>query len=122
MGNCVEGPYAQCKRLGKPSPIYLQPKLHKSLRVSLRQLDKGVIWSYRNPQEYVSSLFAAVGDMPQQQANAGFKSQREELSCRIYLVPSNQRGEISYHIRQDGRFNFQTMRQRQEMNALAYGS
>ena len=85
---------------------------------SLRNLDKGVVLELPQPTRVCIFPLCTIGDMPQQQANAGFKSQRANLGCRMCLVPSESRGNLEYDIVKNGRFHYQTMQQRREMGGI----
>ena len=59
-----------------------------------------------------------IGDMPQQQANAGFKSQRATLGCRFCFTDTDDRGDLNYDIVREGRYHRQTLQMRKEMDSL----
>ncbi|KAN0075598.1 hypothetical protein V8E54_006868 [Elaphomyces granulatus] len=84
----------------------------------LRELDRGVSLPLPQPTRVCAFTFAFLGDMPQQQANAGFKSQRADLSCRFCVVSAERRGDLSYDILRSGRYHHSTMQQRSEMDEI----
>ena len=84
----------------------------------LRYFDKGVVLELPQPTRVCAFTLCFLGDMPQQQANAGFKSQRANLGCRYCLIPAESRKDLNYDIIRNGRFHMQTMQQRSEMNAI----
>ena len=90
-----------------------------SLHSSLRSFDKGIVLELPQPTRVCAFTLCFLGDMPQQQANAGFKSQRANLGCRSCLVTAEGRDNLDYDIVQYGRFHRQTMQQRREMNTLS---
>ncbi|KAF1935146.1 hypothetical protein EJ02DRAFT_362163, partial [Clathrospora elynae] len=55
-----------------------------------------------------------VGDMPQQQANAGCKNQSAKHFCRSCLISSNSHNNIRYDIVNGGRYHNETSRVRLE--------
>ena len=59
-----------------------------------------------------------LGDMPQQQENSGFKTQRANRGCRFCFVEEKDRGNLEYDLVSQGRFHHQTIQMRQEMNAF----
>jgi hypothetical protein len=84
----------------------------------LRELDRGVSLPLPQPTRVCAFTLAFLGDMPQQQANAGFKSQRADLSCRFCVVSAEHRGDLSYDILRSGRYHHSTMQQRSEMDEI----
>jgi len=65
----------------------------------LRALDKGKIVMINGCETFIcASTLAFVGDMPQQQKNAGMMSQNAKLGCRFCLVSSEQRGDLDFDI------------------------
>ncbi|OXV07835.1 hypothetical protein Egran_04401 [Elaphomyces granulatus] len=78
----------------------------------LCELDRGVSLPLPQPTRVCAFTLAFLGDMPQQQANASFKSQRADLSCRFCVVLAEHRGDLSYDILRSGRYHHSTMQQR----------
>ena len=62
--------------------------------------------------------FMYIGDMPQQQENAGFKSQNANLGCRFCYIVNTERGQLDYDLVQNGRFHHQAKSMRKEMHSL----
>ena len=85
---------------------------------TLRDIDKGVVLDLPQPTRVCIFPLCMIGDMPQQQANAGFKSQRANLGCRFCLISSESRNNLEYDIVAHGRFHHQTMQQRREMSGI----
>lgn len=52
---------------------------------------------------------AFLGDMPQQQDNAGFKRPTAKLSCRNCFVEDKERDNLDYNIRKKGRYHYHTL-------------
>ena len=87
--------------------------------LSLRNLDRGgELLDLPQPTRVCIFPLCTIRDMPQQQANAGFKSQRANFGCWFCLVPSESRGDLDYDVVKNGRFHFQTMQQRREMSEI----
>jgi len=56
-----------------------------------------------------------TGDMPQQQENSGFKTQRGTRFC---FIDETIRGDLDYNVIDEGRYHYQTMSMRKGMNEL----
>ena len=65
------------------------------------------------------STLAYLGDMPQQQKNSSMKTQRANLGCRYCFISSEERGDLLYDTFLDGRYHFQTIEMRKDMEASA---
>ena len=89
-----------------------------SALLSLRDIDKGILLDLPQPTRVCIFPLYTIGDMPQQQVNAGFKTQKATLGCRFCLIPNESRGDLEYDIIKNGRFHYQTMQHRHEMNAI----
>ena len=68
----------------------------------------------RNNMQYgetrlVAFCCAYLGDMPQQQDNAGFKRPTAKLSCRNCFVEEKERDDLDYNIRKKGRYHYHTL-------------
>jgi hypothetical protein len=57
---------------------------------------------------------AYVGDMPQQQGNAGCKNQKADHFCRSCLISSSNANDIRYDVITHGRYHNETIRVREE--------
>ena len=86
--------------------------------ISLQHADKGVILDLPEPTRVCIFPICITGDMPQQQMNAGFKSQRATLGCRFCLISSESRADLDYDTIKNGRYHYQTMQQRDTMSAI----
>ena len=87
----------------------------KELEVGVEiRLDNGTLTTVCAP------CIALIGDMPQQQANAGCKNQKADHYCRSCLISSKDDYEqnITFDIVANGRYHFETERVRKEANAL----
>jgi hypothetical protein len=62
---------------------------------------------------------ACVGDMPQQQANAGCKSQNAEFFCRFCLIGSARKGDLKYDIVSNARYHNEMVRVRAYAETLS---
>ena len=88
---------------------------------SLIILDKGIEISLFDSDEKVffcAFTLAFLGDMPQQQENAGFKTQRANLGCRFCYIDHQKRSDLTYDTEANGRYHFQVKLTREEMEAL----
>ena len=84
----------------------------------LRHFDRGAVVELPQPTRLCAFTLCFLGDMPQQQANAGFKSQNAILGCRSCLIPATARGNLNFDIIKEGRYHTQTLQQRYEMQAM----
>ena len=86
---------------------------------SLASLEEGLILNINGEDTLVCAFtLCFIGDMPQQQENAGFKSQRATLGCRFCFVQDVQRGDLDYDTTVNGRYHHQVVQMRKEMDAL----
>jgi hypothetical protein len=86
---------------------------------SLYPLDHGVYMEINGQKCFVCVfILCFLGDMPQQQENAGFKTQRAKLDCRFCFIGANERDNLSYDIVTQGRYYNQAVQMRKEMMAL----
>ena len=81
---------------------------------ALIDLDKGYTMTIDNPNLKINGevkvyahTMTYIGDMPQQQANSGNKSQRATRGCRFCYITEDERGNLDYDIITNGRFHFQ---------------
>lgn len=86
---------------------------------AMYDLDGGILLTI-NGKETLVCVFtlAYLGDMPQQNENAGFLSQRANKGCRFCFIPSTERSNLSYDIISNGRFHHENMRMRKELTSL----
>ena len=86
----------------------------------LRDLEKGILMTVNNREVFVCApTLAYCGDMPQQQANSGCKSQNATYGCRYCLIPMKERANLRYDIRRHGRYHFETLRSRELASQLS---
>jgi hypothetical protein len=60
---------------------------------------------------------AFLGDMPQQRKNSMMKTQRGNLGCRFCFAAVDDRGNLGYDSLQDGRYHFQTLEMRKDLES-----
>lgn len=89
----------------------------------LTELDAGVdVLVNDKPIKMIVFALAYIGDMPQQQWNAGFLGARAKLSCRgCYISEEDGRGNLDYDIVSDGRYHYQVMALREEIHQRPQG-
>lgn len=89
----------------------------------LTELDAGVeVLVNGTPTRMMVFALAYIGDMSQQQWNAGFLGARARLSCRsCYISDVDGRGDMEYDIVSEGRYHHQVMALRKEMHRLPQG-
>ena len=77
----------------------------------LTTLDQGVDvdWYDGQKMKVVPYCLSFLGDMPQQNACAGFKGPTAILACRKCLVNETERGNLEYDIKKMGRYHHQTL-------------
>ena len=63
-------------------------------------------------------VMAYLGDMPQQNENAGFKKQRADRSCRSCLATTKDRENLHFDVVKNGRYHFQTMQLKKHAETL----
>lgn len=83
---------------------------------SIRELDRGLVLYLPEPTLVCAFPLAFLGDMPAQQANGAFKSQRADLSCRFCTVRPDERGKLDFDLKGKGRYHYQTLQLRREMH------
>ena len=82
-------------------------------------LDQGILLYVKGVQTNVCVFtLCFTGDMPPQQENFGFKTQRAIKGCRFCFIGEEERGNLAYGVVKNGRFHHQTVEMRQEMNSL----
>jgi hypothetical protein len=81
---------------------------------ALRDLDKSIEIDIDGQKTTVVAFaLAFLGDMPQQNDNAGFKRPTAIRSCRQCLVKSDERNKLDYDIIQKGRYHYQILQSRE---------
>lgn len=78
----------------------------------LRNLDRSVVLELLQPTRVCAFVMCFLGDMPQQQANSGFKLQRATKGCCFCLISADARGNLDYDIIKEGRFHSHVLQQR----------
>ncbi|KAL9036395.1 MAG: hypothetical protein Q9180_004325 [Flavoplaca navasiana] len=86
--------------------------------VSLKELDKGIVLDLPQRTRVCVFPLCMTGDMPAQNKNSGFKTQRATLGCRFCVIPKDLRDQLDYDVIQNGRFHFKVLQQRDEMKAI----
>lgn len=82
-------------------------------------LDGGIFLTINGKKTLVCAFtLAYLGDMPQQNENAGFLSQRANKGCRFCFVSSTDRSNLSYDITSNRRFHHENMRMRKELTSI----
>lgn len=66
----------------------------------------------------VAFTIAFLSDMPQQQKNSRIKTQRANLSCRIYYIYANFRGILDYNVFLEGRYYYTVIDMRRDIDSL----
>jgi hypothetical protein len=109
-------------RRGNVHPLTLGPHgsnfgdVVRALRPYLVLLEGGVEVDILGEKIFLCAFtLSHIGDMPQQQTNAGMKTQRAAFGCRMCFVKDDERGNLLYDINQHGRYYWQNARMRQEM-------
>jgi len=72
-------------------------------------------------QEFVPllySLLSYTGDMPQDQENAGSKTQRAELGCPFYFTKGPERDNLEFNVKRSDRYHHQAIAVRKEKNFM----
>jgi len=82
----------------------------------LKRLDKGIIVEINGVRTLMCVFtLCYLGDMPQQQANSGMKTQRAARGCRLCFVHEDERGDLAYDTKALGRYHYQVIAMRKEM-------
>lgn len=86
---------------------------------SLIPLDRGTLLDIKGiPTMMCVFTLCYIGDMPQQQENSGFKTQRATRGCRFCFVEGTARGDLDFNTVAHGRHHYQTVNMRKEMGSL----
>lgn len=92
----------------------------------LTELDAGVdVVINGRPARMIAFAHAYIGDMVQQQWNAGFLGARARLGCRSCYISADheyRRGDLEYDVFTEGRYHYQVMALREEMYSLLHDS
>ena len=84
-------------------------------------LDKGVLVEINGePTNMCVFTMCYCGDMPQQQENSGFKSQRATLGCRFCFIDETTRGDLKFDVSHQGRYHNQTISIRKGIDKLRF--
>lgn len=59
-----------------------------------------------------------IGDMPQQQENAGFRTQRANRGCRFCFIEESMRADLDFDIINEGRYHHQTIAMRDHLESI----
>lgn len=83
---------------------------------SYRKLEDGSVVVWMNDREYRAYVFdlAYIGDMPQQNKNAGVANHKGDVSCRLCHVDIEARHNLSYDIYHNARFYHREEERRSE--------
>lgn len=119
-------PFRERQRRANVFPLTLTPHGSNLREVlssfsELTELDAGIHVTINGIDTYIVAFaLAYIGDIVQQQWNAGCLGPRAKLSCRNCYVSNdaNERGNVSYDIIHNGRYHYQMRYLRQEMAAL----
>ena len=85
----------------------------------IRQLDRGFAIPVNDTEtEVCSFVMGLIGDMPQQAENGGFAHHSAQKGCRSCFCPKALRGDLQFDIVQEGRYHFETVRQREHAEQL----
>ncbi|KAJ5124136.1 uncharacterized protein N7515_007961 [Penicillium bovifimosum] len=84
--------------------------------MNINELERGieVDWVDGKKMRVVAFCLSYIGDMPQQQLNAGFKGPTATYSCRKCFVRDDQRGDLDFNIVKHGRYHFECLAQRKQ--------
>ncbi|CAN9363890.1 unnamed protein product [Alternaria alternata] len=89
--------------------------------VHLTDLETGIDMTLDSGDEVTicAPILAYIGDMPQQQNNAGCKSQNAEFFCRSCLISKDEGDNIRFDIVSNGRYHYEMKHAREEAKSLA---
>jgi hypothetical protein len=91
----------------------------KALQPFMLALEGGVELDIRGIKTFVCAFsLAYIGDMPQQNKNAGFKGPRANFCCRACFAGVGQRGNLQFDLGSNGRYHWQTVAMRRKMASL----
>lgn len=93
------------------------PNIVKLVEARIAILDKGIFVNINSEDMLLYILILAyLGDIPQQQKNLGIKTQRIVIGYQYYFIPQDQRGNLEYNLLVNGRYYYQTMSMREEID------
>ena len=85
---------------------------------ALIPLDRGVRVELKGqPTTMCVFCLCYIGDMPQQQENSGFKSQRATRGCQFCFIDESNRGDLEYDTVEHGRYHYQSLDMCNELNS-----
>jgi len=91
-----------------------------ALEGNLAPLEKGMELKIKGQDVFVSVFtLTYIGDMPQQQVNAGCKTQRANLGCRFCFISAKERRALEYDVVENGRFHYQHVQMRRHAESLS---
>ncbi|EAS27452.3 uncharacterized protein CIMG_13536 [Coccidioides immitis RS] len=95
------------------------PDVIEVLEPSLALLDKGINMniSSKRVTRVIFSCLCFLGDMPQQNANAGIKEPTATCSCQSCMVLENQQHDMDFDTIAKGHYHFQILQQREKINS-----
>jgi len=86
---------------------------------ALKPLDRGIEVEVEGEKVLLCAFtLAYIGDMPQQQKNAGMKTQRANLGCRFCHIASDDRGSLDFDTFLSGRYHHSVVEMRNDIDAL----
>ena len=89
------------------------------LEPSLAALDAGVKMQIGGKETFVCAYtMAFIGDMPQQNGNAGFMSQKANRGCRTCLAEHDDLGDLGYDLFLHRRYHYQVINDRKKAKAI----
>ena len=87
---------------------------------AIRQLDKGIKMIINGePKQVCAFSMAFLGDMSQQADNEGFLRHNANRGCRTCLCSKLEKGDLIYDIVGNGRYHWETTRQRELVKDLS---
>ena len=87
---------------------------------AIRALDRGQTLDINGEQTTVCAfIMAFLGDMPQQADNAGFSRHNAVMGCRTCLCSKSDRDNLNYDVIVNGRYHWDTVRQRDQAQDLS---
>lgn len=86
----------------------------------LVQLDAGMVMTINGQDTLVCAMLAYfIADMPQQQENSGFLSQRSTFGCRLCQVDKKFWKSLELDLVSDGRYHWEIVRLRKRMATMS---
>lgn len=85
----------------------------------LVQLDAGMVMNINGEETLVCAMMAYfIGDMPQQQHNSGFLTQRSTFGCRLCSIDKHFWKLLNLDLVSEGRYHWEIVRLRNRMNSM----